>query len=576
MQEAKQDRISEQEAKIILEAQTGIEFDYIKALYNEDKKRFSFEVKMPDTENTRQLESLDNIDSNFPMVSVPEDFEPYRTLADYLEIPFFGVFDYIFFGYGNDWEPGAGRGENIYCWTDKKGWLEIAEIESAFLAEFGNLRKNSSMKDEKWTVKIFGNCCHGISYKKNPNDEWPTKDECELPFDDLKDKLIQPGGKFPPKKHPIDRHNKTDADKKIVITEKEKTDLEKAAAEARETTGKVMAEAAAFADKAKEQKQQLEQELARKEADVQKLIQEKDRIKKLLEQERTKAIELTQELEQELAQGKARTQELTQEKSKVKKLESVLAVIKRKKKAKATGFLIILALMAGIIFYAVNYTDFVSSIANRISAMFPQPQPQSQPQPEMFTDRYVHMGLNLREGPSADSGIITTLEQNTIVRVSDEGRSGVWVKTNSGDYTGFVNEQYLRDFYITEILVGDQLSSGEWAVPPGSVLTGRSIRHLGILVNVATLNSYNEMTSFRVKIIDPNGNLRNNPVSSPPGYTREKSIMINNDGSYDLVGWGADISGSYYSGSWKIEIWYEHPRNPETNALIASGSFQFQ
>jgi predicted RNA-binding Zn-ribbon protein involved in translation (DUF1610 family) len=128
------------------------------------------------------------------------DFEPYRTLANHLQKSIFDVFDEHIWdtaNYGCDWKLGTKRAAGLYCWTGE-GWLEIAEIESAFLDKFGKYRKTLSMEDEEWaSVKIFKNCCHGLSYKKrSPEDEWATEYECELFFNKLYDKLIRPQGFF--------------------------------------------------------------------------------------------------------------------------------------------------------------------------------------------------------------------------------------------------------------------------------------------------------------------------------------------------------------------------------------------
>ena len=189
-------KISENRAKKNLEKQTGIEFDYTEAIYDAETKQYRFIVKMPSRKIAKRFRNVDgiNIDSNIFVVSEPDDFEPYKTLADYLETPFFEIFDYIFYDYGNDWEVGTGQGENIYCWTGK-GWLEVADIEKIFLSRFRKQRKNISLENEEWIIKIYKNCCRGINYRKSKKGKWATAYECRLSFDVLKDKLIMPRSK---------------------------------------------------------------------------------------------------------------------------------------------------------------------------------------------------------------------------------------------------------------------------------------------------------------------------------------------------------------------------------------------
>jgi predicted RNA-binding Zn-ribbon protein involved in translation (DUF1610 family) len=194
----KKAKISEQEAKKNLEKQTGIKFQYSEAYFDEDTENWCFEVLIPNKETARSFGSLDGVHKGTGVfiVSEPMDFEPYKTLADYLQKSIFEVFDEHLWNvanYGCDWKLGTKRGIGLYCWTGK-GWLEIAEIESAFLKKFGAHRKTLSMEDEEWSsVKIFKNCCNATSYKKRrPEDEWAAEYECELSFTDLQDKLIRP------------------------------------------------------------------------------------------------------------------------------------------------------------------------------------------------------------------------------------------------------------------------------------------------------------------------------------------------------------------------------------------------
>jgi hypothetical protein len=194
---------------------------------------------------------------------------------------------------------------------------------------------------------------------------------------------------------------------------------------------------------------------------------------------------------------------------------------------------------------------------------------------ETFTARFVHYpGLNARERSLITSPMIFTLQQDTVVQVSDRDRTATWVRIIHDRREGYVNQTYLRDFMIIELLVGDW-QNGIWNIQPGTTLNSRSIRNLGIQARFNTLNSYNEETRFRIKIFDPNGNLLHNPRLSPSGYTYEISTRINS-GAHFLGVWGTASGASYFRGSWRIEIWYENPANPIiTNAIIASRTFRF-
>jgi predicted RNA-binding Zn-ribbon protein involved in translation (DUF1610 family) len=202
MPQPKKAKTSEQEAKKKLEQQTGIKFEYSGAYFDEDTENWCFEVVIPNKETARRFSSLDGIykGTDAFIVSDPMHLESYRTLANHLQKSIFEVFDEHIWdtaNYGCDWKLGTKRGIGLYCWTGE-GWLEIAEIESAFREKFGKYRKTLLLEDEKWSsVKIFRNCCIGTSYnKRGPEDEWATEYECELSFSDLHDKLIRPQGFF--------------------------------------------------------------------------------------------------------------------------------------------------------------------------------------------------------------------------------------------------------------------------------------------------------------------------------------------------------------------------------------------
>jgi hypothetical protein len=143
-------KCSEKDAKIKLEKDANIKFDYAITFYDEAEKKHWFKIKMPSKSNTVQFRKLNKIikGSTDFFVSEPEDFEPYKTLAIHLQKRFFDVFKYTFYDYGIDWELGTGQEKNLYCWTGK-GWLEVAEIQKEFLSKFGKHRKNQLLKKEK-------------------------------------------------------------------------------------------------------------------------------------------------------------------------------------------------------------------------------------------------------------------------------------------------------------------------------------------------------------------------------------------------------------------------------------------
>ncbi|UTY22793.1 hypothetical protein [Treponema denticola] len=169
--------ISKDEAKLKLEKEIGIEFEYSDALYDENKAAWVFTIKIENVETLLH-------------VSTAEDFIPYLALAEHLNLTFSETLSrHVFLNYGTEYIFGIGKLKNQYCYTEK-GWLDLQEIENIFLEKFGNKRKNYSMKDENWAVYIYRNGCFSTSYKKNEKLDWPVSEKIELLFTDLEDKVL--------------------------------------------------------------------------------------------------------------------------------------------------------------------------------------------------------------------------------------------------------------------------------------------------------------------------------------------------------------------------------------------------
>jgi hypothetical protein len=186
----------ENEAKKKLEDEMGFQFEHSIAYYEKSYKKWVFDVIFPD-DIAIIFNSLDGnyTGNDFLLVSEPSDFEPFKTLSEHLEKPLFEILKNNIWNtanYGYDWKIGSNNAKNLFCYTGE-GWLEIAEIESSFISKFTEFRKNHSLNNEKWSkIKIFKNCCRGISYKKKkPDDEWVIEYECILYFKDIQNKIIK-------------------------------------------------------------------------------------------------------------------------------------------------------------------------------------------------------------------------------------------------------------------------------------------------------------------------------------------------------------------------------------------------
>jgi hypothetical protein len=188
---------------------------------------------------------------------------------------------------------------------------------------------------------------------------------------------------------------------------------------------------------------------------------------------------------------------------------------------------------------------------------------------ERLTSKYVHSaGLNVRSGPSLSDGTLFPMSQDTLVQVFNTDTSGNFVKIKYNDTVGYVNGNYLRDFKINSIAVGNR-SNTDWIKKPGETLYASEITYLGIQATVSTLNASSQAGVFKIKLIDPLGNLSARS-SSPSGYSFSWESTIA-DGNIYLGGWGTSSGGFYYRGDWRVEIWYQSDSSDSySNYRIAS------
>ena len=192
-------------------------------------------------------------------------------------------------------------------------------------------------------------------------------------------------------------------------------------------------------------------------------------------------------------------------------------------------------------------------------------------------EKFVHtQALSLRKEPSTDAKIIATLSQDMKIIIfpdskRDETKS--WVKAEWNDTIGYVNNTYLRDFKITEILIGNTSAKNRWITSASTKprLKARDIRFLTVQAKIESFVD-DMLAGFKIKIINP---YNETVYSSSSGYTYTvEQIIHKNDDLYNLDRWGNPYGGYYYFGKWSVEIWYANPLNPSnTNACIASKSF---
>ena len=181
-------------------------------------------------------------------------------------------------------------------------------------------------------------------------------------------------------------------------------------------------------------------------------------------------------------------------------------------------------------------------------------------------------GLNVRSGPGENYNSIFTVTKNSLVYVSDTSKSGAWVKIKYNNKIGWVNKTFLSDFVIKSVHVGNHDDDGDWITKPGEILFASKVMHLGIIIDVLTINGYDKNTTFHIKIITPdNKYIQGNNV--PIGYTVVWPCKLKN-GYYVIPTF--NISRKYYKkqpGKWLIQIFYQNPENDNTFDCIAEKKF---
>jgi hypothetical protein len=110
---------------------------------------------------------------------------------------------------------------------------------------------------------------------------------------------------------------------------------------------------------------------------------------------------------------------------------------------------------------------------------------------------------------------------------------------------------------VVDMKVGNANQNNKWITRPGVQLKANAVQYLNPVFIYNSPVAYS-MTFF-IKIIDPTGTIYRNNTISPAGYSYSKSYQVRKGQSleFDPGGWGSAGGGSYYPGTWKIELWYE-------------------
>lgn len=578
--------ISKDEAKLKLEKEIGIEFEYSDALYDENKAAWVFTIKI---ENAGTLLH----------VSTAEDFIPYLALAEHLNLTFSETLSrHVFLNYGTEYIFGIGKLKNQYCYTEK-GWLDLQEIENIFLEKFGNKRKNYSMKDENWAVYIYRNGCFSTSYKKNEKLDWPVSEKIELLFTDLEDKVLSLNTEKIENRIKQNQAEILEADKKteereivpeedsILYEQSADADMDDAEPELKNSSE----------DKDSQTYSELNTEY---EIDNDYIEEAIDTEEQFIEQdiEYEDDAQVSSELPfaaSDININEVEVQNTPREtgKNSYKPLFIVLFLvafigfifiiynstqnykvtfdanggsgyapnsIKEKK-----GNAIILPFNENMYIYGYEFEGWNTRADGTGTTYFAGSRQYFDGNMTLYAlwdkykEKYVHINdLRVRSGPSTDYSINELLKQDKLIKISEKSNSNNFVKARYDGKIGYLNYKYLRDIKITEIKLGNWYNN-RWLTNPGDTLTAYNIRYLKPQIKIETCNNVNKEYKFNIKIIEPDGTIERNYKTSPSGYSYSTTINISGDGVQAISGWGNDQGGTYYSGWWTIEIWYTNP-----------------
>lgn len=582
--------ISKDEAKLKLEKEIGIEFEYSDAFYDEDRAEWVFIIKIENAETPLHF-------------STAEDFIPYLALAEHLNLTFPETLNkQVFLNYGTEYIFGIGKLKNQYCYTEK-GWFDLQEIENIFLNKFGNKRKNYSMKDENWAVYIYRNGCFSTSYKMNEELDWPISEKVELLFEDIEDKVLPLDTEKIESRIKQNQAEILEADKKTEekeIIPEEDSILDEQSADANTDDAEPELKNSSE-DKDSQTYSELNTEYEIDNDYIEEAIDSEESEEQFIEQDIGYEDDAQESSELPFADSdidinEVEVQNTPQEtgNGSYKPLFIVLFLIAfigfifiiynstqnykvtfdtnggsgyapnsiKEKKGKA----IILPFNENMYIYGYEFEgwntradgtgttylagstqDFDGNIT--LYALW-----------DKYKEKYVHINdLRVRLGPSTDYSIKELLKQDKLIKISEKANSNNFVKVRYDGKIGYLNYKYLRDIKITEIKLGNTTYNNAWISKPGEPLAAYNIRFLTPQIKIETCNSSNKKCKFNIKIIKPDGTIERNYKISPAGYTYSLDINILGNGEYDLGGWGNDDGSSYYSGWWTIEIWYTNP-----------------
>lgn len=129
------------------------------------------------------------------------------------------------------------------------------------------------------------------------------------------------------------------------------------------------------------------------------------------------------------------------------------------------------------------------------------------------------------------------------------------VKSELSNLKNKVSDTY--PLIITDVEIANVNYEGDIHTNYGNSLYGSSTMYLKPRIKYTGLTSGNK--TLKVKWYNPDGTISRGD-SSPYGFSQSQSIYIysGDNNIYDFSGWGNSSKGSWRSGTYRIEIWYEN------------------
>jgi hypothetical protein len=154
-----------------------------------------------------------------------------------------------------------------------------------------------------------------------------------------------------------------------------------------------------------------------------------------------------------------------------------------------------------------------------------------------------------------------TLERNTITQERDTLKTQLSAaQTEIAKYKKAAESARVASIIsVSEMKVGNWgkniWGTEKWLTEPGGNLTANKIQYLMLVFSYNA--SVNKTLTFYVKIKNPSGTLSKGSGSSANySYSFQEAVRSGGNTLY-ATGWGPASGGSYYPGTWTIELWHD-------------------